>query len=155
MTSSEIGPIQDKLQITLSEIQINKLADITGSLPRHRKILPNPLVISLLTALGKDSNAETLQDIYRKFNELTGLNVSLHAWREQVIKQEFGRYSSGCTMAPRRLLWIALRRYCQNASNRSVRQLSRCMQPWICGTITFVRLDLTEDIYLEWACLPA
>ena len=71
MTSSEIGPIQHKLQITLSEIQINKLADITVFLTRHRKILPYPLVTSLLTVLGKDSNTETLQDIYRKFNEMT------------------------------------------------------------------------------------
>ena len=77
MTSSEIGPIQHKLQITLSENQLNKLADITGSLPRHRKILPYPLVISLLTALGKDSNAETLQDIYRKFNALPGRRSKL------------------------------------------------------------------------------
>ena len=91
MTPSEISPIQHKLQITLSENRINKLAEITGFLTRHRKILPYPLVISLLTALGKDSNAETLQDIYRKFNEMTGLNVSRHAWREQVIKQEFVR----------------------------------------------------------------
>ena len=71
MTPSEISPIQHKLQITLSENRINKLAEITGFLTRHRKILPYPLVISLLTALGKDSNAETLQDIYRKFNEMT------------------------------------------------------------------------------------
>ena len=40
--------------------------------------MPYPLVISLLTALGKDSSAEALQDIYRKFNEMTGLNVSRH-----------------------------------------------------------------------------
>ena len=38
--------------------------------------MPYPLVISLLTALGKDSNAEKLKDTYRKFNEMTGLNVS-------------------------------------------------------------------------------
>ena len=71
MTSSEIGQIQHKLQITLSENHINEWADITGFLTCHRKILPYSLVISLLTVRGKDSNAETLQDIYRKFNEMT------------------------------------------------------------------------------------
>ena len=75
--SSPILP-QHKLQITLPENQINKSAEITGFLTRLRKILPYPLVISLLWALGKDSNAETLQDIYRKFNKMTGLNVSRH-----------------------------------------------------------------------------
>ena len=56
-TPAEISPIQHKLQITLSENQINKLAEITGFLTRHRKILPyrfntgcTTLVISLILA---------------------------------------------------------------------------------------------------------
>lgn len=89
MNPSDISPIQHNLQIALSENRINKLAEDIGFLNRHRKILPYPLVISVLTALGKDSNAETLMDLRRKFNEMTGLNVSRHAWREQVIKPEF------------------------------------------------------------------
>ena len=89
MNPSDISPIQHNLQIAFSENQINKLAGVIGFLTRHRKILPYHLVMSLLTALGKDSNAETLQDLHRKFNEMTDLNVSRHAWREQVIKPEF------------------------------------------------------------------
>ena len=89
MNPSDISPIQHNLQITLSENRINKLVEDIGFLIRHRTILPYPLVISVLTALSKDSNAETLMDLHRKFNEMTGLNVSRHAWREQVIKPEF------------------------------------------------------------------
>ena len=57
MTLSEISPIQGKLQITLSENQINKLAEIISFLTRRRRILPyrfntgcTTLVISLILA---------------------------------------------------------------------------------------------------------
>ena len=69
MNPSEINSIQHNLQITLSENQINRLAEVCGFLTRHRKILPYSLVLSLLTAPGKDSNAGALTDLWCKFNE--------------------------------------------------------------------------------------
>ena len=89
MNHSEISPIQHNLQMTLSENKLTRLAELSGFLTRHRKILPHSLVVAVLTALGKDSNTESLADLHRKFNEMTGLNVSCHAWREQVYKPEF------------------------------------------------------------------
>ncbi len=89
MNRSQISSVQHNLQITLSEDKLTKLAEHRGFLTRHRTILPHPLLLSLLTALGRDSNSESLADIHRKFNEMTGLNVSYHAWREQVCKPEF------------------------------------------------------------------
>ena len=89
MNHSEISPIQHNLQMTLSENKLTRLAELSGFLTRHRKILPHSLVVAVLTALGKDCNAESLADLHRKFNEMTGLNVSCHAWREQVYKPEF------------------------------------------------------------------
>ena len=184
MTPSEISPIQHKLQITLSENRINKLAEITGFLTRHRKILPYPLVISLLTALGKDSNAETLQDIYRKFNEMTGLNVSRHAWREQVIKQEFVRLliwlfkRSLVEMTKKALSFVPESPFArfehiwlhdgslQAVVDRLAEILPGRFKPVSPAAIemhatmdllndNLVRLDLTEDTYSERACLPA
>ena len=183
MTPSEISPIQHKLQITLSENRINKLAEITGFLTRHRKILPYPLVISLLTALGKDSNAETLQDIYRKFNEMTGLNVSRHAWREQVIKQEFVRLliwlfkRSLVEMTKKALSFVPESPFARfehiwlhdGSSQAVVDRLAEILpgrfKPVSPAAIemhatmdllndNLVRLDLTEDTYSERACLP-
>ncbi|MTI11871.1 IS4 family transposase, partial [Sansalvadorimonas verongulae] len=75
--------------ITFSENQLTKMAEQCGFLTRYRTILPHALVLSTLTALGKDSNAESLADLHRKLNEMTGLHVSYHAWREQVSKPEF------------------------------------------------------------------
>ncbi len=89
MNLSDISAIQHNLQITFSENQLTKLAEHCGFLTRRRMILPHALVLSILTALGKDSHAETLADLHRKFNEMTGLHVSCHAWREQVYKPEF------------------------------------------------------------------
>ncbi len=95
MNHSVTSSIQHNLQITLSEHKLTRLAEFSGFLMRHRKILPLPLVISVLTSPGKDSNSETLADIHRKFNEMTGLNVSCQAWREQVYKPEFLRLMAG------------------------------------------------------------
>lgn len=184
MNLFDISPIQHNLQIALSENRITKLAEATGFLTRHRKILPYPLVMALLTALGKDGNAETLQDLHRKFNEMTGLNVSRHAWREQVIKPEFVTlliwlfkrslikmtkkilsFSPESPFARFEHIWLH-----DGSSQAVVNGLAEVL-PGRFKTVSpaaiemhatmdllnddLVRLDLTEDTHSERACLPA
>ena len=43
-------------------------------------------ILSLIDALAGDGNCDTLADLHRKFNELTGLNVSYHSWTNQAKK---------------------------------------------------------------------
>ena len=184
MNPSDISPIQHNLQITLSENRINKLVEDIGFLIRHRTILPYPLVISVLTALSKDSNAETLMDLHRKFNEMTGLNVSRHAWREQVIKPEFVTlfirvfkrslvkmtkkalsFASESPFARFEHIWL------HDGSSQAVVDRLAEILPGRFKTVSpaaiemhatmdllndnLVRLDLTEDTHSERDCLPA
>ena len=184
MNPSDISPIQHNLQITLSENRITKLAEATGFLTRHRKILPYPLVISLLTALGKNSNAETLQDLCRKFNEMTGLNVSRHAWREQVIKPEFVTLliwlfkrslvkmtKKALSFAPESPFARFEHIWLHDGSSQAVVNRLAEILPGRFNTVSpaaiemhatmdllndnLVRLDLTEDTHSERDCLPA
>ncbi len=184
MNHSEISPIQHNLQITLSENKLTRLAEISGFLTRHRKILPHPLIISVLTALGKDSNAESLADLHRKFNEMTGLNVSCHAWREQVYKPEFLvlivwlflrsldkmvrrtlSFDEASPFARFRHIWL------HDGSSQAVVALLKDALPGRFKTVSpaavelhttmdlltdnLVRIEFTEDTRSERACLPA
>ena len=183
MNPSEISPIQHNLQIALSENRITRQAEDIGFLTRHRTILPYPLVISVLTALGKDSNAETLQDLCRKFNEMTGLNVSRHAWREQVIKPEFvtlliGVFKRSLVKMTKKVLSFAPESpfaqfehiWLHDGSSQAVVDRLAEILPGRFKTVSpaaiemhatmdllndnLVRLDLTEDTHSERACLP-
>lgn len=53
---------------------------------RQRDIRPMDFILSLIDALAGDGNCDTLADLHRKFNELTGLNVSYHSWTNQAKK---------------------------------------------------------------------
>ena len=184
MNPSDISAIQHNLQITLSENQLTKLAEHCGFLTRHRKILPHALVLSTLTALGKDSNAESLADLHRKFNEMTGLHVSCHAWRVQMYKPEFLvlmvwlflrsldkmvkrtlSFDPSSSFARFQHVWL------HDGSSQAVIAKLKEALPGRFKTVSpaavelhttmdlladnIVRVELTEDIRSERACLPA
>ena len=53
---------------------------------RQRNINPLDFILSLIAALGGDGNSTTQADLHRKFNELTGLNVTYRSWASQAKK---------------------------------------------------------------------
>ena len=52
------------------------MAEQLGFTIRQRDIRPLDFILSLIDALAGDGNCDTQADLHRKFNELTGLNVS-------------------------------------------------------------------------------
>ena len=66
---------------------------------RQRDIMPLDFILSLIAALGGDGNATTLADLHRKFNELTGCNITYHSWVNQAKKEAF----------PKLILWLWFR----------------------------------------------
>ena len=66
---------------------------------RQRHIQPLDFILSLIAALAGDGNCDTQADLYRKFNELTGLNVSYRSWANQAKKDTL----------PALILWLWFR----------------------------------------------
>lgn len=62
------------------------MAEQLGFTIRQRNIHPLDLILSLIAALGGDGSSRTQACLHRKFNELTGLNVSYHSWANQAKK---------------------------------------------------------------------
>ena len=63
------------------------MAEQLGFTIRQRDIHPLDFILSLIAALGGDGNSATQADLHRKFNELTGLNMSYHSWANQAKKE--------------------------------------------------------------------
>lgn len=61
--------------------------------------MPLNFIMSLITALGGDGNSTTLADLHRKFNEMTGCNVTYRSWVNQAKKDVF----------PKLILWLWFR----------------------------------------------
>ena len=61
---------------------------------RHRNINPLDFILSLIAALGGDGNSTTQADLHRKFNEMTGLNVTYHSWANQAKKDASSEYQN-------------------------------------------------------------
>ncbi|WP_448217065.1 hypothetical protein [Endozoicomonas sp. 2B-B] len=62
------------------------MAEQLGFTIRQRDIRPLDFILSLIGALAGDGNCDTQADLHRKFNELTGLNVSYRSWANQAKK---------------------------------------------------------------------
>ena len=62
------------------------MAEQLGFTIRQRDIRPLDFFLSLIDALAGDGNCDTQADLHRKFNELTGLNVSYYSWTNQAKK---------------------------------------------------------------------
>ncbi len=59
------------------------MAEQLGFTIRQRDIHPLDFILSLIAALAGDGNCDTQADLNRKFNELTGADVSYHCWANQ------------------------------------------------------------------------
>lgn len=184
MNPTQISTIKDTLQKCFSENELALMAEELGFTVRHRLIKPLELIIALIACLGGDGCSTTQADLYRKFVEMTGLNISDHSWREQVKK----------TSLPRLILWLWTR--CLEAFSRKVIQFepnspfAKFQHIWLHdgssqaiydelkdvlpgrfnkvspaaiemhATVdlledNFVRIQMTEDTRSERACLPA
>ncbi|WP_160174033.1 IS4 family transposase [Endozoicomonas montiporae] len=108
MNPSQISTIKNTLQKCFSEDELTLMAEELGFTVRHRLIKPLELIIAFIACLGGDGCSTTQADLYRKFIEMTGLNISDHSWREQVKK----------TSLPLLILWLWLR--CLDALSRKV-----------------------------------
>ena len=86
MNHTQISTIKDTLQKCFSENELSLMAEELGFTVRHRLIKPLDLTIALIACLGGDGCSTTQADLYRKFVEMTGFNISDHSWREQVKK---------------------------------------------------------------------
>ncbi|WP_461538815.1 transposase [Spongorhabdus nitratireducens] len=75
-----------KLLTCFSQAELTQIAEQVGFTIRLRNIMPLDFILSLITALGGDGNATTLADLHRKFNELTGCNVTYRSWINQPKK---------------------------------------------------------------------
>lgn len=62
------------------------MAEQLGFTIRQRDIIPLDFILSLIAVLGGDGNSTTQADLHRKFNELTGLNVTYRSWTNQAKK---------------------------------------------------------------------
>ena len=62
------------------------MAAQVGFTIRERNINPLDFILSLIAALGGDGNSTTQADLHRKFNEMTGLNVTYRSWANQAKK---------------------------------------------------------------------
>lgn len=62
------------------------MAEQLGFTIRQRDIHPLDFILSLIDALAGDGNCDTQADLHRKFNELTGLNISYRSWANQAKK---------------------------------------------------------------------
>ena len=62
------------------------MAEQLGFTIRQRNISPLGFILSLIAALGGDGNSTTQADLHRKFNELTGLDVTYRSWANQAKK---------------------------------------------------------------------
>ena len=62
------------------------MAEQLGFTIRQRDIRPLDFSLSLIDALAGDGICDTPADLHRKFNELTGLNVSYLSWINQARK---------------------------------------------------------------------
>ena len=184
MNPSQISTIKNTLQKCFSEDELTLMAEELGFIVRHRLIKPLDLIIAFIACLGGDGCLTTQADLYRKFIEMTGLNISDHSWREQVKK----------TSLPRLIFWLWLR--CLDAFSRKVisfepsTPFSEFQHIWLHdgssqaiydelkdvlperfnkvspaaiemhATVdlledSFVRVQMTEDTRSERACLPA
>ncbi|OED50075.1 hypothetical protein ACH42_01465 [Endozoicomonas sp. (ex Bugula neritina AB1)] len=63
------------------------MAEQLGFTIRQRNIHPLDFILSLIAALGGDGSSRTQACLHRKFNELTGLDVSYHSWANQAKKE--------------------------------------------------------------------
>ena len=62
------------------------MAEQLGFTIRLRNINPLDFILSLIAALGGDGNSTTQADLHRKFNELTGFNITYRSWANQAKK---------------------------------------------------------------------
>jgi len=99
MNPHQISTIERTLLNCFSESELTLEAEKLGLTQRHRDMEFLPLIISLLTCLGGDGCSTYLADLHRKFNEMTGLNISYRSWMNQVKK----------TNLPALVLWLWLR----------------------------------------------
>ena len=72
------------------------MAEQLGFTLRQRNIHPLDFILSLIAALGGDGNSTTQADLHRKFNEMTGLNITYRSWANQAKKDEL----------PSLILWL-------------------------------------------------
>ena len=82
-----------------SQAELTRIAEQVGFTIRLRNIMPIDFILSLITALGGDGNSMTLADLHRKFNELTGCNVTYRSWVNQAKKDTL----------PKLILWLWFR----------------------------------------------
>lgn len=160
------------------------MAEQLGFTIRQRNINPLDFILSLIAALGGGGNSTTQADLHRKFNEMTGLNVTYRSWANQAKKDTL----------PSLILWLWIQ--CLEMFSRKVmafderspfsefehiliqdgssQAVYRALKEAFPGRFSknspaavelhttvdllsdnLVRVQLTEDTRSERACLPA
>ena len=91
MNSREFSRARRKLQTVFDEKTIIDLARASGFTQRMRTITPMRLTLAVLMALGT-RKTETIADIVRTFNLLTGANVAYKPLHKQLAKDTFSTF---------------------------------------------------------------
>lgn len=86
MNPNNIRTVEQKVLTCFSQTEVMELAEKALFLFRLRIVKPLDFILSLIAALAGDGNNTTLADLHRKFNELTGCNISYRAWAYQAKK---------------------------------------------------------------------
>lgn len=88
MTTCQTTTLARRLQATLSQASLTSIGRDTGFTKRLREVTPVRLVVSLITAMATQ-RVETLADLLRAFNAMTGRSVQYKPFHNQLAKAAF------------------------------------------------------------------
>src|SRR5947207_2519682 len=91
MNETQVTTILGRARATLDEQEITDLGRLSGFTKRRRTITPQRLAVSLLTVFSTQ-RVETIADLVRGFNAITGRSVAYKPFHNQLAKATFPRF---------------------------------------------------------------
>ncbi len=91
MDKSNFSTILQQLTMLFDPFTLSEMSKDTGFCKRVRNIDPFEFIVSLITAMASGS-VQSFADLWRRFNEWTGLNVSYRAIYNQLSKEAFPEF---------------------------------------------------------------
>ena len=114
MNTNDLRAVERKMLTCLSQAEVMELTEKALFIFRLRIVKPIDFILSLIAALSGDGNNTTLADLHRKFNELTGCDITYKAWANQAKKNAL----------PQLILWMWTR--CLQAFSSKVLAFDEC-----------------------------
>lgn len=94
MNTSKLITVASQLRNALDKEGMTLLGRRTGFTKRLREVTPHRLALSLVSSFGSQ-RVESIADILRGFNALTGAAVQYKPFHNQLAKDEFPRFMEG------------------------------------------------------------